>query len=272
MTMYINEKTKIAALLKHNPDALDAIVSLSPDFEKLRNPILRKLMAPRASIAMAAKIGGCTPQDFFDKLRPLGFEGDTSVKEEAAPRKALPPFLQAVPAERLVVLDVRPVLAGGKDPLNLIMQTVKGLKPGQVLKIVNTFEPTPLMGVLKKQGFDSYADVVKEKLVETWFYKTAEAVQPAPEVAVTTDSAGEWEEAVKRFEGKMQTVDVRHLEMPLPMTTILEKLEHLPEGDALYVYHKKVPVFLLNELKDRDFEYRIKELGEGQVHLLIFKD
>lgn len=270
--MHITEKTKIAALLKHNPDALEAIVSLSPDFEKLRNPILRKLMAPRASIAMAAKIGGCTPQDFFDRLRPLGFEADTSVKEEAAPRKPLPPFLQAIPEDRLVVLDVRPVLAGGKDPLNLILQTVKGLKPGQVLKIVNTFEPTPLMGVLKKQGFDSYADTVEEKLVETWFYKTGDAVEAAPAAGADATKDSEWEEAVKRFEGKMQTVDVRHLEMPLPMTTILEKLEHLPAGEALYVYHKKVPVFLLNELKDRAFEYRIKELGEGQVHLLIFKD
>ena len=270
--MIINEKTKIAALLKRNPNALEAIVSLSPDFEKLRNPILRKLMAPRASIAMAAKIGGCTPQDFFDKLRPLGFEGDASVKEDSAPRRPLPPLLQAIAEDQLVVLDVRPVLAGGKDPLNLIMQTVKGLKAGQVLKIVNTFEPTPLIGVLKKQGFDSYVDVVGEKLVETWFYKAGEAAPVAAQAAEPIGSAGEWEEAVQRFEAKMQTMDVRHLEMPLPMTTILEKLEQLPPGVALYVYHKKVPVFLLNELKDRAFEYRIKELGEGQVHLLIFKD
>lgn len=270
--MIINEKTKIAALLKHNPDALEAIVSLSPDFEKLRNPILRKLMAPRASIAMAARIGGCTPQDFFDKLRSLGFEGDNTVKEEAEQRKGLPPFLRAVPTERVVVLDVRPVLAGGKDPLNLILQTVKSLKPDQVLKIVNTFEPTPLMGVLKKQGFDSYADVIEDKLVETWFFKKDTTLEPMSGTAATADSAADWEETVQHFEGRMQTIDVRHLEMPLPMTTILEKLGHLPDGEALYVYHKKVPVFLLNELKDRAFEYRIRELGEGQVHLLIFKD
>jgi uncharacterized protein (DUF2249 family) len=269
--MYINEKTKIAALLKHHPDALEAIVSLSPDFEKLRNPILRKLMAGRASIAMAAKIGGCKPQDFFDKLRPLGFEGDSSVKEEPAPRKVLPPYLQAIAADRLVVLDVRPVLAGGKDPLNLILQTVKSLKAGQVLKIVNTFEPTPLMGVLKKQGFDSYADVVEEKLVETWFYRKDDAVETKPEAAPQPAAASDWKASLQRFEGRLQTIDVRHLEMPLPMTTILEALEQLPQEDALYVYHKRVPVFLLNELKERAFEYRINELGEGEVHLLIFK-
>jgi uncharacterized protein (DUF2249 family) len=135
--------------------------------------------------------------------------------------------LQAIPQDRLVVLDVRPVLAGGKDPLNLILQTVKTLKPGQVLKIVNTFEPTPLMGVLKKQGFNSYADVVEEKLVETWFYKEDAAAKTTVEVAAPADDPGDWDAAINRFEGRMQTVDVRALEMPLPMTTILEKLEVL---------------------------------------------
>ena len=74
--MLINEQTKIAALLKHHPDALEKIISLSSDFKKLRNPLLRKLMAGRTSIAMASKIGGCLPEDFFKILAPLGFEKD----------------------------------------------------------------------------------------------------------------------------------------------------------------------------------------------------
>ena len=43
--MIINANTKIAAILKQHPDALEAIISLNPKFEKLRNPLLRKLMA-----------------------------------------------------------------------------------------------------------------------------------------------------------------------------------------------------------------------------------
>ena len=75
--MIINERTKIAQLLKHHPDALETIVSIAPDFKKLRNPILRKLMAGRTTIAMASKIGGCKPEDFFKALAPLGFEADS---------------------------------------------------------------------------------------------------------------------------------------------------------------------------------------------------
>jgi hypothetical protein len=51
--MVITANTKIAAILKSNPAALEAIVSISPKFEKLRNPLLRKLMAGRASVSMA---------------------------------------------------------------------------------------------------------------------------------------------------------------------------------------------------------------------------
>jgi hypothetical protein len=67
-------------------------------------------------------------------------------------------------------------------------------------------------------------------------------------------------------------VDVRHLEMPQPMITILDNLDHLPNETALYVYHKRIPVFLLPELAQRGFEYRIKEIQDGEVHLLIFRN
>ena len=60
--------------------------------------------------------------------------------------------------------------------------------------------------------------------------------------------------------------------MPGPMLTILDALENLPSETALFVYHKRIPVFLLPELKEREFDFRIKEVGDSEVHLLIFKD
>ena len=52
--MIINANTKIAAVLKHRPEALEAIIGINPKFKKLRNPLLRKLMAVRRSRAVAA--------------------------------------------------------------------------------------------------------------------------------------------------------------------------------------------------------------------------
>ena len=270
--MLINSQTKIAALLKHRPDALEAIVTLSPDFKKLRNPILRKLMAGRTSISMASKIGGCKPEDFYEKLKPYGFEADTAPEAEEAQldHKPLPQFIKDVEADHIVTLDVRSMLAGGNDPLKLIQQTVKELQPGQIFKIVNTFEPTPLVKLLEKQGLQSYVDVVDKDLVETYFSKAG--VSREVKLEAGPSEHDDWEQIISRYENRLKETDVRHLEMPMPMITILESLENLAADTALYVHHKRIPVFLLTELKERNFGYRIKEINDGEVYLLIFKN
>ena len=164
---------------------------------------------------------------------------------------------------------MRPLIDADEDPLPLIVKKVKEIKPGGVLKIINSFEPTPLILLLKKQGFESYADVMDDQLVETYFYKKGNA---AVEINETENIAEGWDEFMQKFKDKMQTIDVRELEMPGPMLTILDALEKLPSETALFVYHKRIPVFLLPELRDRKFDYRIKEIAGNEVHLLIFKD
>jgi uncharacterized protein (DUF2249 family) len=268
--MMINANTKIAAILKQNAASLDAIIAVSPKFEKLRNPILRRVMAGRTSLAMAAKVGGCAVEDFFIRLRPLGFETDRVTPVAEDEKKPLPAFIVSLEKDQLIVLDVRPVMAAGKDPLSIIVQKVKTIQPGQVLKIINTFEPTPLMALLGKQGFISYADVIEEDWVETYFYKTDTVETPVSQMPANSSEG--WDLILKRFENHIRSIDVRHLEMPGPMMTILESLETLSADTALYVYHKRIPVFLLPELAERKFGYRIKEISDGEVHLLIFKD
>ncbi len=265
----INANTKIATLLKENPDALEAIISISPRFNKLRNPLLRKLMGARTSINMASKVGGCTVKDFFKKLEPLGFSVDQTIAaDDATDPTQVPEFAQNITVADIVELDVRAEIASGKDPLNLIMKVVKQLQSGQVLKLINSFEPVPLILLLEKQGFESYTEAIHDNLVHTFFHKN----QVAPIKEVDTSKAGEgWDEMLQRFEGKMETADVRHLEMPLPMLTILDALDNLPEEKALYVIHKRIPVFLLPELTERKFDYRIKEVADGEVYLLIFR-
>ena len=271
--MLINSQTKIAALLKQHPDALEAIVTLSPDFKKLRNPVLRKLMAGRTSIAMASKIGGCQPEDFFEKLKPLGFEVDSYTPESKVlltEQNDIPPFIKSLKVNHIVSLDVRSMLANGNDPLKMIQEKVKGLQQGQALKICNTFEPTPLITLLEKQGFAYYVNKIEKDLVETYFYKTT-AGENIPLEARPNHTA-DWDELLMHYENNLQQIDVRHLEMPQPMMIILEALEKLPDHMALHVHHKRIPVFLLTELKERAFDYRIKEVRDGEVYLLIFKN
>lgn len=269
--MTINANTKISSLLKYNSDALEAIVSISPKFTKLRNPILRKVIAARTSIAMASKLGGCSVDDFFKKLQPLGFEIDQAavVMKKENENKPVPGFVN-IGADKMIELDVRSVIESGKDPLDIIVKKVKTLETGSVLKIINSFEPTPLMHLLGKQGFESYAETISDDLVNTYFYKKSDT-NVLTENNENDYSKG-WDEILNRFNGNLETIDVRALEMPLPMHTILEALETLPKDKALFVYHKRIPVFLLPELEEQQFSYRIKEIGDAEVHLLIYKN
>jgi len=268
--MIINSNTKISKILKENPAALDAIISLNSKFEKLRNPLLRKLMASRTSIGMASKIAGLDAEIFFEKLQPLGFEIDReTVPESGKEKPKLPAFFNSIKTEQIVDLDVRPIIDAGEDPLSLIVSKVKTVPKGGALKIINSFEPTPLISILKKQGFESFTDILDDQVVETYFYKSNDSVA---EINEEENSERGWNELLQKFEGKMQTVDVRKLEMPQPMMTILQEIEKLSDDKALFVYHKRIPVFLLPELRERKFDYRIKEMAPNEVRLLIFKD
>ncbi len=56
--MELSAKTTVGALLDAHPFLLDHLVSLSPRFAKLKNPVLRATLAKVASLSQAASMGG----------------------------------------------------------------------------------------------------------------------------------------------------------------------------------------------------------------------
>jgi hypothetical protein len=271
----INQSTKISELIKANPLVIDALAEFNPHFKKLRNPILRNLLARRVNIADACKIGGCQVRDFLAKMATIGFEIEGSTE--------LPPpivqddikFEEATLDLKVVELDVRPVLANGEDPLKLILKMCKELDDGECLKVINSFEPLPLIKLLNKHGYQSRTERSAPDIVYTWFIpgvKTRAGSLDDPESNIGLEANKEFDKMLKRFgPGMLHTIDVTKLEMPLPMINILEYLPKIMQDQALYVYHKKVPVYLLPELEERGFKYFIRQPKEGKVDLLICK-
>lgn len=277
--MTISSTTKISVLIKANPASIDSIVSINKHFEKLRNPILRKILASRVTIADAARIGGCTVEDFLLKLIPLGFEISpetilTTTNTNNMSEKKRPAFMATITPANTVTLDVRAELASGKDPFQIIMGAISTLPPDHFLVIVNIFEPAPLIGVLKRKGFIHYTEELQKDLFHTYF-KLEEAAVNIPKEELNRPSKEpipvDFAKMLEKFSGKMKTIDVRFLEMPLPMVTILQELDLLPTDQALFVQHKKIPQFLLPELEEMNFSWLIREDGEGDVKLLIYR-
>jgi uncharacterized protein (DUF2249 family) len=268
--MNINANTKIATILKQSPAALDAIVSINSKFEKLRNPLLRKLMAGRTSIGMAAKISGNPVEDFYKKLIPLGFTViETEGQKSGVKKPKLPAFFNELKPEQIIEFDARPIIEADEDTLTTILKKVKGINQHEALKIINSFEPTPLIVLLEKQGFESFTDTINDNLVETYFYKKSDKEVALDEIEKSSQG---WEQLLEKYTGKLETIDVRKLEMPGPMMAILEAINTLAPEKALFVYHKRIPVFLLPELREKGFDYRVKEIATNEVHLLIFKE
>lgn len=271
--MKINGQTKISVLIKHDKDAIEAIASINPHFNKLKNPILRRVVAPRVTIEDAARIGKCEVNEILQKLSAIGFEIETisQLKEEKAIIKDNIKIMQAINSGKVKSLDVRPVLEEGTDPFKHIMDALKELPDGYALEVINSFEPTPLIKILNKKGYASYL-ITTDDIVRTYFIKVAEAQEEKHSIGLVFEvSMKELEYEREKYKGKCQEIDVREMEMPFPMVTILNKLENLQEDMALFIHHKKVPQYLLPELEERQFKTWIAEIEDGNVKMLIHK-
>ncbi|RLD50508.1 MAG: hypothetical protein DRJ05_19525 [Bacteroidetes bacterium] len=267
--MKIDKNTKISRILKENPEAIEAIASINKHFRKLRNPVLRKMLASRVNIADAAKIGGSSVNAFFEKLAPFGFEPETQTEEIITNTQNI--FeMDKFKKENVVQMDVRPTIKSGNDPFKEIMTAIKTLPENAVLEIINVFEPIPLINNLREKGFVSFTERPNEGEVHTFFKKTGQTeVEDKPKQEHTDLSA--FELKVAAFGENIRTIDVRELEMPMPMATILEEIETLPENHGLYVHHKRIPQFLLPELEKRGYSILSNEVDKENLNLLIYK-
>jgi uncharacterized protein (DUF2249 family) len=271
--MEINASTKISTLIRENEAVIDVIASINHHFKKLKNPLLRKILAPRVSIADASRIGGVPVCVMIDKLRDFGFE----VQDECVCEKDIEfrknrtvKSNNIMKKENVVDLDVRPILAGGVDPFEAIMEKLKTINDSDTLRIINTFEPIPLLNILKKKGYDFQTVRPEDGVVHTYLEKSEAAPEKTSEAAIEEKELS-YEAVLEKYAGKMKEIDVRDLEMPLPMGTILEELEQLNGENALFVHHKKLPQYLLPELKDRNYVWVSKEINENELKLIIFK-
>lgn len=272
MELTINPQTKISQLLEVDHDlVIRTLVGLNKKFSKLKNPLLRNLLVKRVSIADACKISKTELTDFMWSMKQIGFKvtADTSVENDIAVRTAA--FRE--PLDYLE-LDVRPVLAQGKDPLKEILASINKLEEDQGLKLINTFEPLPLMHLLADKGFSFRVEQPEPNLVVTYFSKAGFTPDKTVNIPLTVAAADndQFDRLLKRFdEHRIIFLDVRQLEMPKPMLTILEQTPNLVTGNALFVYHKKIPVYLLPELEKQGLTYVFKTIGPADINMLIYK-
>lgn len=165
-------------------------------------------------------------------------------------------------------LDVRPILLAGDEPFSAIMQAINELDAGQALRLLATFEPVPLYGLLAKKGFDHAAHEIGGGDWEVTFTPAAAAddaqqnrpVQPVPDHA----SARQWPEPSRYL-------DNRDLDPPEPMVRALAALEELQPGEVLSVLLRREPVFLFPELGMRGHDWLGEFDTDGKTYKLLVR-
>ncbi|MHA6728042.1 DUF2249 domain-containing protein [Chryseobacterium sp. A301] len=278
--------TKITEVIALDPKAIEAIASLSKPLTRLKNPILRKIMASRVTILEASKMGNVSLEAFKAALLPLGFELDLGDSEQASESTQKPQWLLAASEKEITLFDVRDIIENGSDPLKEILGKFKTIAPGEILCVINKFIPTPLIHLLKQhKAQDAYVETKSKELFYTYFLKQSEGLSNANEnksaSTPQTDAPDSNENLTfhspESFEAlladtplsRQKQIDVRSLEMPGPMEAILRELKELPPTHLLFVYHKRIPIYLLEELSGQNFKVHVLQKSETDIQMIF---
>lgn len=252
---------KINQVLNEFPELLDTLADSHPAFEKLRNPLIRRVQSRLVTVEQAAGIAGLEPASLVAKLnKAAGFDVDpVPIVATVRPRRDAPHWVQhAVIAERL---DVRPLIARGGEPFSMITGAAARIPMGKVLSLRSPFDPVPLREALGKLGFEAYTSGAGEDWT-TLFLRVREATK-RKEPAVRAESAAPVTAEI--------TIDVSELVPPEPMMRILAALEELPAGGQLTVHHVRRPMHLYPQLDDLGYTHETTEIAPNQVQIVINK-
>lgn len=268
--MVIRKSDRVSKVLERDESLVEVFASLSPAFEKLRNPGMRKVMARLVTVEQAARMAHVDADELVRRLNggaPAGDDDGDGAQASATPRHAdddrtatAPAALRAITWDRIVTVDVREDLRAGREPFSRIMAARRTVPPGGALCVRAIFEPVPLYAVMKRQGFEHWTERLADDDWRIWFYDAGGGAQPEP--AQTTTE-------IRTEEDGVVVIDVRGLEPPEPMVRTLEALEQLPRGGTLVQLNVRVPQFLLPQLEQRGFTYEVREQEPGLVRVFI---
>jgi uncharacterized protein (DUF2249 family) len=165
-------------------------------------------------------------------------------------------------------LDLRPILRAGREPFTVIMDAVRKVGPGQVLRLLATFEPIPLYGVLAKKGFTYAAREIGGGDWEVVFTPTAGVARPQDGAPAPSSTGSVAQSAWPEPSGHL---DNRELDPPEPLVRTLAAIERLQPGEVLSALLFREPVFLLPKLDERGHEWRGGFEADGKTYRLLVR-
>lgn len=160
--------SRLGELLERWPALEQALVALSPHFEALKNPVLRRTVAKIATLRQVSKVSGVPLGRLVDHLRAAAGLAPLEVAEEgAAATQPRPGWASHAAATRSH--DARQAIASGQHPMPEVMRALAELRAAEVYELVTPFVPAPLIDMAKAKGFDAHAVAEGLEHVRTYF-------------------------------------------------------------------------------------------------------
>lgn len=175
----------------------------------------------------------------FPPLFDLWLHG-VAARGPAPPRPAAPPPPASAP---LVALDVRPILAGGVDPLSAILAALAPLPPGGVLLVEAPFRPAPLLALLARRG---HAVHVEQLAPDHFLVEVVVGAAPLVE-------------------------DLRDREPPEPLERALSAAAALAPGGVYLARLPRFPRLLVPRLRERGVDFAVLERADGAALLRLWR-
>lgn len=167
----ITPKTKIFELLQAYPELEDLLISLAPEFKKLKNPIIRNTVAKVANVGQAATIGGLNVEEMVNRLREMVGQGSLEQIDESGTKYVTdcPGWFNQ--ASITGSIDIREMLNRGEQPVHEVLSALKQLGDADILEVIAPFVPAPLLDKSLSLGYRHWVDKKGDGEYRVYFAK-----------------------------------------------------------------------------------------------------
>lgn len=154
--MLITPKTKIGELLDAYPQLESVLIEISPVFEKLKNPVLRRTVARVATIQQISVVGGIDVDLIINRLRSEVGQSET-VTGDTDPGYTPPSPPEWFDEKKIRIrFDATPIINAGGSPMDEVLRNARRLNHGEIFELRTPFIPAPILDMMKDMKFNIY--------------------------------------------------------------------------------------------------------------------
>ncbi len=256
--MVILAKTKIKDALDAHPELKEVLKSLSPKFSRLDNPIIFRMVSKWATFSDVARIGGLSVCEILHAVnKAIGSEAELAENAPECIKEKVPEDTKSEKpdwvkdAKQTVLMDVR-----NRSDFFLpeVLSAIGRLEKDQVLLVINSFYPGPLVNMIKEKGNDSYYEEVSPSEHRLYIRGAEKKVDE------------NWLDKKDEFE----IIDVRRWRED-PFSELIKLANETPQGEGFRLIQKFVPTPLINMIEPLGYETHVEQKGMFEHHIYFYR-